>query len=175
MTFHSYHNRNSVTMLRQRKSFGVRSPMSLLSPLQLLLATLSTLTAGAVLGTAAHAFSVYRKGHAANNPWWLPLWPQHFDTANTEALIATAGGVVLLNFVYILLRLLPKVRGSHLGIAQLLNCLDQSLLKAFTRGDHNCRDCAARVTHSLIQHHIQLCLEQAHYEHRHNTDVDVQI
>lgn len=112
MTFRSYHSRNDVTMLRQRKSFSVGSPMSLLLPVQLLLATVSAMTAGAVLGTAAHAFSVYRNGRAANNPWWLPLWPQHFDTANTEALVGTAGGVVLLNLVYILLRLVRKVRNS---------------------------------------------------------------
>jgi len=96
-------------MLRQKKIVGGRSPLRFLRPVQFLLVTLSTLTAGAILGTAAHAFSVYRMGRAANNPWWLPLWPQHFDTANAEAVIGASAGIVLLNVVYIVLSLLPKV------------------------------------------------------------------
>jgi hypothetical protein len=97
-------------MLRQKKVMGERSSLSLIRPVQLLLVTLSTLTAGAILGTAAHAFSVYRTGRAANNPWWLPLWPQYFYTTNAEAVIGAAAGIVLLNVVYIVLALLPKVR-----------------------------------------------------------------
>lgn len=118
MVFRSYHNSNCVTMLRQRHSF---SPLSLLLPTQLVLAVLSTLTSGAILGTSAHAFSVYRKGTTDNNPWWLPLWPQHFDTANTEALIGAAGGVILLNLVFILLSVLPKVR--HFTLSSLVTLL----------------------------------------------------
>jgi len=77
--------------------------------MQLLFATLSTLTAGAILGTAAHAFSAYHTGRSANNPWWLPLWPQHFYTANAKAVIGASAGIVLLNVAYITLLLVPKV------------------------------------------------------------------
>jgi hypothetical protein len=77
--------------------------------MQLLLVALSTLTAIAILGTVAHAFSVYQTGRAVNNPWWLPLWPQHFYTTNAEALIGASAGIVLLNVIYIALSLLPKV------------------------------------------------------------------
>jgi len=96
-------------MLSQKKVMGDRSSLSWIRPVQLLLVTLSTFTAIAILGTAAHAFSVYQTGQAANNPWWLPLWPQHFYTTNAEAVIGASAGIVLLNVVYIVLFLLPKV------------------------------------------------------------------
>jgi len=114
MSFHSHQNQNTVTMLRQRKGLGSRSPLSWLLSAQLVLSILSFMTACAVLGTSAHSFSVYVKGRSANNPWWLPLWPQHFYTRNTQALIGSAAGVVLLNLVFLVLSLLPKVRDSIL-------------------------------------------------------------
>ena len=96
-------------MVQKKQAMDYRSSLNLIRPVQLLLATLSTLTAGAILGTAAHAFSVYATGRAANNPWWLPLWPQHFDTASAEAVIGASAGIVLLNVAYIVLSLVPKV------------------------------------------------------------------
>ena len=124
-------------MLRQRKGLGSRSPLSWLLSAQLVLSILSFMTACAVLGTSAHSFSVYVKGRSANNPWWLPLWPQHFYTRNTQALIGSAAGVVLLNLVFLVLSLLPKVRDSILFFCLLtkpvkVNLSSKPLVAAIT-------------------------------------------
>jgi len=83
-----------------------RHPLRLLS---LALALLSTCLSVAVIGTAGNAFSIYKMQSAANNPWWLPLWPGHFDTGGTNALIGAGAGIVLLNGVFVVLCLVPKV------------------------------------------------------------------
>jgi len=101
-------------MLRQRKGLGPRSPLGWLLSAQLVLSILSFMTACAVLGTSAHAFSAYKHGTSSNNPWWLPLWPEHFYTKNTQALIGAAAGVVLLNLVFIVMSSIPRVRKSAL-------------------------------------------------------------
>lgn len=83
-----------------------RQPLRLLS---LGLAFLSICFSLAIMGTAGHAFSTYRMQTAANNPWWLPLWPGHFDVGGTKALIGAAAGVLILNGVFLAVCLLPKV------------------------------------------------------------------
>jgi hypothetical protein len=75
----------------------------------LVLATLSTSLSVAVLGAVGHSYHVYHVQKAANNPWWLPLWPGHFETTGTRALIGAGASVVLLNLVYIVVSLAPKV------------------------------------------------------------------
>ncbi|KAI8932741.1 hypothetical protein NX059_010231 [Plenodomus lindquistii] len=59
----------------------------------------------AILGTSAHTLDVFNK-QKTTNPWWLPLWPQHFDTHGTKALIASSvvtlvlcGGFLIASFV----------------------------------------------------------------------------
>ena len=36
-----------------------------------------------ILGTSAHTLNVFNKQHLTN-PWWAPMWPQHFDVQGTK-------------------------------------------------------------------------------------------
>lgn len=63
----------------------------------------------AILGTAAHTLDVYNK-HQSSNPWWLPLWPQHFDVHGAKALIASAAVSLVLSGTFLAMSLIPKVR-----------------------------------------------------------------
>ncbi|KAH3943868.1 hypothetical protein HBH70_152760 [Parastagonospora nodorum] len=60
-----------------------------------------------ILGTAAHTLDVYNKQHASN-PWWAPLWSQHFDTHGTKALIASAVVTLVLSGVFLVMSVVPK-------------------------------------------------------------------
>jgi hypothetical protein len=62
----------------------------------------------AILGTAAHTLDVFNK-QQSSNPWWLPLWPQHFDIHGTKALIASAAVSLVLSGTFLALSLIPKV------------------------------------------------------------------
>jgi lysylphosphatidylglycerol synthetase-like protein (DUF2156 family) len=63
----------------------------------------------AILGTSAHTLDIYNK-QRSTNPWWTPLWPQHFDTHGTKALIASAVVTLVLSSVFLIMSLVPKVR-----------------------------------------------------------------
>jgi hypothetical protein len=65
-----------------------------------------------ILGTAAHTLDVYNKQHASN-PWWAPLWSQHFDTHGTKALIASAVVTLVLSGVFLVMSVVPKVSLQH--------------------------------------------------------------
>lgn len=62
----------------------------------------------AILGTAAHTLSVFNK-QQSSNPWWLPLWPQHFDVHGTKALISSAAVSIALSGTFLITSLIPKV------------------------------------------------------------------
>jgi len=156
MTFQTYLNKNNIAMLRQKKIVSERSPLCLIRLVQLLLVTLSTLIAVAILGTAAHAFSVYQKGRALNNPWWLPLWPQHFYTANAKAVIGASAGIVLLNVVYIVLVLLPKVCTLQGRGNSVLTSTGQHVFQALAWAINNSRLGGTFTPPGTFQHHIQL-------------------
>lgn len=66
----------------------------------------------AIVGTAGHTLDVFNK-QQSSNPWWLPLWRDHFDVHGTKALIAS--GVVTLVFgsVFLVLSTIPKVRKNQ--------------------------------------------------------------
>jgi len=61
----------------------------------------------AIIGTAAHTLDVFNK-QQSSNPWWLPLWPQHFDTHGTKALIGSATSVFVLSAVFLVFALIPS-------------------------------------------------------------------
>jgi hypothetical protein len=73
---------------------------------------LSCVLSLAVIGTAGHTLSVFNSQHNVN-PWWLPLWTDHFNTDGTKGLIGAAATVVLLSSVYLILSAIPKVKQSH--------------------------------------------------------------
>ncbi|KAF2034090.1 hypothetical protein EK21DRAFT_57366 [Setomelanomma holmii] len=61
----------------------------------------------AILGTSAHTLDVYNK-QRTTNPWWLSMWPQHFQTHGTKALIASAVVTFVLSAVFLVLSVVPK-------------------------------------------------------------------
>jgi len=61
----------------------------------------------AILGTAGHTLHVF-KTQQSSNPWWLPLWPQHFDTHGTSALIGSAAAVTVLSAIFLVFALVPR-------------------------------------------------------------------
>ncbi|KAF2874190.1 hypothetical protein BDV95DRAFT_325339 [Massariosphaeria phaeospora] len=60
----------------------------------------------AVLGTSAHTLDVFNK-QQTSNPWWLPLWPQHFDVGGTKALVGTSTTVLIFSSVFLAVSLVP--------------------------------------------------------------------
>jgi hypothetical protein len=63
----------------------------------------------AILGTSAHTLDVYNK-QQRHNPWWMSMWPQHFDTQGTKALLGSAVVTLVLSAVFLVLSVIPKVR-----------------------------------------------------------------
>jgi hypothetical protein len=84
--------------------------------IQLGLTILTAMLAVTVVGTSSHVFHTYKSQVAANNMWWLPLWPGHFETTGTKAAIGTGAGIVLLNAIFIVVALLPKVGAYSLTV-----------------------------------------------------------
>jgi hypothetical protein len=62
----------------------------------------------AILGTSAHTLDVYHK-QQPKNPWWMTMWPEHFDTQGTKALLASAVVTFVLSTVFLVLSVIPKV------------------------------------------------------------------
>ncbi|OAL04978.1 hypothetical protein IQ06DRAFT_290948 [Phaeosphaeriaceae sp. SRC1lsM3a] len=62
----------------------------------------------AILGTSAHTLDVYNK-QRSTNPWWTPLWPQHFDTHGTKALIASSVVTLVLLGASLIMSFVPKL------------------------------------------------------------------
>jgi ABC-type uncharacterized transport system YnjBCD permease subunit len=62
----------------------------------------------AILGTSAHTLDVYNK-QQRHNPWWMSMWPQHFDTQGTKALLASSVVTLVLSAVFLVASLIPKV------------------------------------------------------------------
>lgn len=62
----------------------------------------------ATLGTSAHTLDVFNKQQSIN-PWWLPLWPQHFDTHGTKALVAASVVTLVLCGAFLIASFIPTV------------------------------------------------------------------
>ncbi|KAF1986327.1 hypothetical protein K402DRAFT_355640 [Aulographum hederae CBS 113979] len=62
----------------------------------------------AVVGTAGHTLQVFNRQTAMQNPWWLPLWPGHFDTHGTSVLIGVGAAVLVFNGLYLLVTFVPR-------------------------------------------------------------------
>ncbi|KAK3209218.1 hypothetical protein GRF29_69g1181886 [Pseudopithomyces chartarum] len=62
----------------------------------------------AILGTAGHTLDIFNK-QQTSNPWWLPLWPQHFDVHGAKALIASATVTLVLSGIFLAMSLIPQV------------------------------------------------------------------
>jgi hypothetical protein len=76
-----------------------------------IIATTSTLVSVSILITSAYLYGSYhRQQNNDYNEWWLPLWPQHFDTRGTRTAIGVAAGLVLLKFIFFAGSIIPRVR-----------------------------------------------------------------
>ncbi|KAH6644522.1 hypothetical protein C7974DRAFT_408195 [Boeremia exigua] len=62
-----------------------------------------------ILGTSAHTLDVFNK-QQTSNPWWLPMWPQHFDTHGTKALIASSVIALVLSSAFLIASFLPSLQ-----------------------------------------------------------------
>lgn len=62
-----------------------------------------------IIGTAADSLRVYKQQRDAQNPWWLPLWPEHFNTSGTSTLIGVASTVTFLHLLYLVGKAVPRV------------------------------------------------------------------
>lgn len=62
----------------------------------------------AILGTSAHTLDIFNK-QQSTNPWWMPLWPQHFDTHGTKALVASSVVTVVLCGAFLVAFFVPKL------------------------------------------------------------------
>ncbi|CBX99695.1 hypothetical protein IAQ61_005053 [Plenodomus lingam] len=62
----------------------------------------------AILGTSAHTLDVYNK-QQTSNPWWMPLWPQHYDTHGTKALIASSVVTLVLCGAFLIASFIPQL------------------------------------------------------------------
>lgn len=63
----------------------------------------------AILGTSAHTLDIFNK-QQTSNPWWLPLWPQHFDVHGTKALIASSVIALTLSSAFLIATFLPSLQ-----------------------------------------------------------------
>jgi len=82
----------------------------------------------AILGCAAHTLDVFNK-QQTSNPWWLPMWPQHFDTHGTKALIASSVIALVLSSAFLVASFLPSMQQKHtLRAALALGTILPSLL-----------------------------------------------
>ncbi|KAI5252468.1 hypothetical protein E4T42_03450 [Aureobasidium subglaciale] len=66
----------------------------------ILLLTISICLALPLLAISSHVLSSYRVEHASN-PWWLPIWHEHFDNRGIVAVIVTSSIVFALDIVSI--------------------------------------------------------------------------
>jgi hypothetical protein len=64
-----------------------------------------------ILGTSAHTLDVFNRQHLTN-PWWAPMWPQHFDVQGTKALIASSVVTLVLCGAFLIASFVPQVSDS---------------------------------------------------------------
>ncbi|XP_014551230.1 hypothetical protein COCVIDRAFT_31204 [Bipolaris victoriae FI3] len=62
----------------------------------------------AILGTSAHTLRVFNEQHLSN-PWWAPMWPQHFDVQGTKALVASSVVTLVLCGAFLIASFIPKL------------------------------------------------------------------
>ncbi|KAJ4325236.1 hypothetical protein N0V94_000758 [Neodidymelliopsis sp. IMI 364377] len=62
----------------------------------------------AILGTSAHTLNVFNK-QQSSNPWWLPLWSQHFDVHGTKALVASSVITLVLSSAFLISTFVPSL------------------------------------------------------------------
>jgi hypothetical protein len=108
MVFQSYLQKNNP-INTMRISMPAWSWNDYLRALCAVFATLSLALALAIDGTAVDTYRTFLRQRSVNNPWWLPLWPQHFDTTGTKTLIGASSALLLLNVALVAISIMPMV------------------------------------------------------------------
>ena len=49
-----------------------------------------------ITGTAGHVLASY-KSQQTTDPWWLPVWPSHFDARGLKTLIGASTSLVVVD------------------------------------------------------------------------------
>ena len=62
----------------------------------------------AIVGASGHVLDVFNK-QRMSNPWWTPMWPQHFDTSGIKSLIASATVTTVLCGAFLVASFIPRV------------------------------------------------------------------
>lgn len=76
--------------------------------IQLILHGLILALAISILGVSAHLLQNHNS-HAGTNPWYLPLWPQHFDMRGIKATIGSTTVMTFFGLVVLVMAFLPRV------------------------------------------------------------------
>jgi hypothetical protein len=83
----------------------------------------------ATLGTSAHTLDVFNK-QQSSNPWWLPLWPDHFDVHGTKALVGASTTTFVLSAVFLVMALVPHFKLTQKYTTRALLALATTLPSA---------------------------------------------
>jgi hypothetical protein len=83
---------------------------TVLRPLNPVFAGLGLSLAVTLVATQAHVYHTYLSQKAANNPFWLPVWPRHFQTAGTKTAIGVLTLILVLHLAFIGVYLYRKVK-----------------------------------------------------------------
>jgi hypothetical protein len=82
---------------------------NILRPLNIVFAGLGLGLSAAIIATEAHVYHTFKTQSAANNPFWIPIWPQHFETAGTKTAIGIVTAILVLHLAYIAVYLRQSV------------------------------------------------------------------
>ncbi|KAF2843825.1 hypothetical protein M501DRAFT_1006262 [Patellaria atrata CBS 101060] len=89
----------------------------------------------AIIGTAGHSLDIYNK-QRFTNPWWMPLWPSHFETRGTNTIIGSGAALFFLNLIHIVVTFIPKLNllnhPTHRALLTFAICLPACLISLST-------------------------------------------
>ncbi|KAF2673124.1 hypothetical protein BT63DRAFT_146822 [Microthyrium microscopicum] len=109
MVFQVYRNMTHRTIA----AMSDRSSSRFTRVVELVLQVLTTIIAAAIIGTSAHVYHAHQAGLSSQNPVWLPLWPDHFETTGNKVMIGTSSAIVFLTLLYIAISFFPKFSHNH--------------------------------------------------------------
>lgn len=75
-------------------------------------AALSFCLSIAIIGCAGRALDVFDREHKSN-VWFLPIWRDHFDISELQALVGTSTAVVVLNGLLAASLFVTAVSSTH--------------------------------------------------------------
>ncbi|KAI9705711.1 MAG: hypothetical protein M1820_005121 [Bogoriella megaspora] len=86
---------------------------------QLVLHGLVIALAVSILGVSGHLLQNHNS-QAEANPWYLPMWPQHFDNKGIKATVGATSAIVFFGIVVLVMAFLPRFASSKSSVPSLL-------------------------------------------------------